>query len=330
MIKLVSFFGDRSEIFNELNNKAKQYAAAREIDYSWLPQVPYLREDVIESLRQADAGIIDVEPYAEEIFKEIYNRTRLLVRFGVGYDKVDLAAASRYGIAIARTTGANTLGVAEMALTLILATRRKLKINQRCIDSGSWVKNVANETVQSTVGIVGFGNIGQALAGLLKGFNCKLIAYDPFVNPNRLEAQGVTAVTLKELFAVSDVISLHLPYSQETHHLVDSQILSLMKPSAVIVNTARGKIIDEQALYEALVNKKIGGAGLDVFEQEPLPLNSPLLKLDNITLTPHVSSQTVESLWRIYQMAIDIATDFFGGKGSPHILNPDYLGQRSH
>ena len=134
-------------------------------------------------------------------------------------------------------------------------------------------------------------------------------------------------MTLKELFATSDVISLHLPYSQETHHLVNAQMLSLMKPSAVIVNTARGKIIDEQALYEALVDKKIGGAGLDVYEQEPLPLSSPLLKLDNIVLTPHVSSQTMESLWRIYQMAIDITADFFGGKGSAHILNPEYSKQ---
>lgn len=327
MIKLVSFFGDRSEIFSELNNKAKQYASDRGIDYSWFPQVPYIRQDVIECLRQADAGIIDVEPYNEEIFKEIYNRTRLLVRFGVGYDKVDLAAASRYGIAIARTTGANTLGVAEMALTLILAARRKLKVNQKCVDSGNWLKNVANETVQNTMGIVGFGNIGQALAELLKGFNCRLIAYDPFVDSGILEAKGVEGVPLKELFATSDVISLHLPYSQKTHHLVNDQMLALMKPTAVIVNTARGKIIDERALYQALVNKKIGGAGLDVYEQEPLPLNSPLLKLDNIILTPHVSSQTMESLWRIYQMAIDIAADFFGGRGSAHILNPDYTKQ---
>ena len=187
MIRVVSFFGDKSEIFGGLNTKATEYAASHGIDYAWFPQVPYIRQDVIDCLRQADAGIIDVEPYNEEIFKEIYNRTRLLVRFGVGYDKVDLAAASRYGIAVARTTGANTLGVAEMALTLILAARRKLKINQKCVDSGNWAKNVANETVQSTVGIVGFGNIGQALAELLKGFNCRLIAYDPFVNAGLLE-----------------------------------------------------------------------------------------------------------------------------------------------
>ncbi|MBN2232422.1 MAG: C-terminal binding protein, partial [Deltaproteobacteria bacterium] len=108
------------------------------------------------------------------------------------------------------------------------------------------------------------------------------------------------------------------------HHLIGDTLLGLMKPTAVIVNTARGNIIDEKALYDALAAGRIGGAGLDVYAQEPLPTDSPLLKLDNVVLTPHVSSQTMESLWRIYEMAIDIAADFFTGKGSPHILNPDY------
>ena len=324
MITVVSFFGEPSEIFDHLNQKAREYAAELGIKYQWSPQIPYDQRNVIEQLREADAGIIDIEPYGEDIFKEIHDHTRLLVRFGVGYDKVDLKAASRYGIAIARTTGANTLGVAEMALSLILAARRKLKINQKCVDTGKWTKNVANETIQSTVGILGFGSIGPALADLLKGFNCRIIAYDPFPRRQLMREKGVELVPLKELFKTADVISLHLPYNQQTHHLVNIQLLSSMKPTAVIVNTARGNIIDEQALYEVLAAKKIAGAALDVFAQEPLPLDSPLLKLDNIILTPHVSSQTVESLWRIYAMSIDITADFFSGKDSPHILNPDY------
>ena len=316
-------FGERSTVFHELNNEAKRYAAKFELEYFWVPQNPYQKDRVIELLREADAGIIDVEPYGEEIFKEICARTRLLVRFGVGYDKVDLNAASRPGIAIARTAGANTLGVAEMALKLILATRRRLKINQKCLDSGKWSKNVGHETIQSTIGIVGFGSIGQALAGLLRGFDCHIIIYDPFIKPEVLRQKGVKSVELKELFATADVISLHLPYSQETHHLVNRNLLSSMKPTAVIINTARGKIVDEQALFYPGC-RKIGGAGLDVFEEEPLPRDSPLLTLDNVTLTPHVSSQTVESLWRIYQVAISIAADFFRGERSQYILNPDY------
>lgn len=324
MKNIVSFFGERSDIFRQLNNEAGDYANSLGFSYRWAPQTPFNRDEVVALLRESDAGIIDVEPYGEDIFKEISDRTKLLVRFGVGYENVNLAAATKYGIAIARTTGANTLGVAEMALSLILASRRKIRANQNCVISGKWKKNVANETIGSTVGIVGFGAIGQALADLLKGFDCTIIAYDPFPKVELMRKKGVELVSLETLFRSADVISVHVPYSKETHHLVNSRLLALMKPTSVIVNTSRGNIVDEDDLYDVLATNKIAGAGLDVFAKEPLPLNSPLLKLDNIVVTPHVSSQTVESLWRVYKMAIDIAADFFSGKDSPHILNPDY------
>ncbi len=306
------------------SSEAGDYANSLGFSYRWAPQTPFNRDEVVALLRESDAGIIDVEPYGEDIFKEISDRTKLLVRFGVGYENVNLAAATKYGIAIARTTGANTLGVAEMALSLILASRRKIRANQNCVISGKWKKNVANETIGSTVGIVGFGAIGQALADLLKGFDCTIIAYDPFPKVELMRKKGVELVSLETLFRSADVISVHVPYSKETHHLVNSRLLALMKPTSVIVNTSRGNIVDEDDLYDVLATNKIAGAGLDVFAKEPLPLNSPLLKLDNIVVTPHVSSQTVESLWRVYKMAIDIAADFFSGKDSPHILNPDY------
>ncbi len=324
MKKIVSFFGEPSEIFDELNQRAEKHAAEKGMQYKWVPQIPYDQAKVIELLQESDAGIIDIEPYGDEVFSKIYDNTKLLVRFGVGYDKVDLEAASRYGIAVARTTGANTLGVAEMALSLILAARRKFNINQKCVAEGKWAKNVANETIQSTVGIIGFGPIGQAFAHLIKGFDSRIVAYDPYVGKEIMAQKGVEFAELEELFKISDAISIHVPYTEETHMMVNDKMLSLMKPNAVIVNTARGNIIDEQALFEALSSGKIGGAGLDVFAAEPLSLDSPLHSLDNIILTPHVSSQTVESLWRIYEMAIDIAADFFSGKDSPHILNPDY------
>lgn len=324
MKRIVSFFGDKSEVFVELNKRAGDYAARHGFEYIWAPQLPYNQSEVIEYLNDADAGIIDVEPYNETVFSKLGERPQLLVRFGVGYDKVDLAAASKRGLAIARTTGANTLGVAEMAMTLMLAARRKLKINQKCVEAGTWEKNVAHETIGSTVGIIGFGAIGQTVAELLKGFQCRIISYDPFPKKELMKEMGVELVGLEELFETADAITLHVPYFPETHHLVEEKMLSIMKDTAVIVNTSRGNIIDESALFNALSENKIGGAALDVFATEPLPIDSPLLGLDNIILTPHVSSQTVESLWRIYTMAIDIAADFYAGKDSPHILNPEY------
>jgi phosphoglycerate dehydrogenase-like enzyme len=324
MKRIVSFFGDTSDIFKDLNKRAADYASGLGLEFVWSLQAPFDREKVIDELRGSDAGIIDVEPYNEEIFREIGDRCRLLVRFGVGYDKVDLDAAAKRHIAVARTTGANTPGVAEMALTLVLAARRKLKLNQRCVETGKWEKNVAHATIGSTIGILGYGAIGQAFAELLKGFGCRILAFDPYPKTELMRQNGITLVGLEQLFAESDAISIHVPYSESTHHLVGAHLLSLMKPTAVVVNTSRGNIIDEDSLFDVLSEGRIGGAALDVFAKEPLPADSPLLSLDNIILTPHVSSQTVESLWNIYKMAIDIAADFFAGKDSPHILNPEY------
>ncbi len=154
MKKIVSFFADHSETFDQLNRQAADHARALGYDYRWEPQSPFQADQVIAALKEADVGIIDVEPYGEEIFKEIQGHTKLLVRFGVGFDKVDLAAASRHGIAIARTTAANASGVAEMALSLILAARRGLRHNRiHCIDTGKWDRYVYHETAGATVGI---------------------------------------------------------------------------------------------------------------------------------------------------------------------------------
>lgn len=321
MKKIVSLFGEDTPIFRDLNCRAEEYAASLNLEYRWAIQAPWSRESAVCELKNADAGIIDVEPYGEEIFREIKESTKLLVRFGVGYDKVDLEAATRNGIKIARTTGANTTAVAEMALTLMLSSLRRIPKAQSRTKSGIWVKDIGNELIGATVGIVGFGAIGRRLAKLLSGFDCRILTYDPFPNEAALKASGAELVDLDELFRQADAISIHVPYTEQTHHMVDRKRLSLMKPTAVIVNTARGNIIDEDALYEALSSGRIAGAGIDVFAQEPLPVDSPLLTLDNAVLTPHDSSQTVKSLWNIYKMAIDISADFFAGKESRHILN---------
>jgi phosphoglycerate dehydrogenase-like enzyme len=311
-------------LFTELNRRAEAYARERDLEYVWAPQLPFSEEDVVARLREADAGIIDVEPYGEPIFRRIKDRTKLLVRFGVGYDKVDLAAASRAGIAVARTTGANTGAVAELALTLILTCSRRLKLAQTRTESGIWVKDVGHETIGAAVGILGYGSIGRKLRQLLRGFGCRVLVCDHRLSAEEAEREEVERVSLEELFARADAVSIHIPFREENRRLVDEGILGLMKPTAVLVNTARGGIVDEDALYRALKAERIAGAGLDVYAREPLPVPSPLLELPNCVLTPHIASQTVESLWNIYSMALDIASDFFAGRGSPHILNPDH------
>ena len=265
MKKIVSFFGDKTEVFCCLNRKAEEYAASLGIEYRWAPQLPFSEENVIRELQNADAGIIDIEPYGESVFSQVKDSTKLMVRFGVGFDKVDLKAASRNGIAIARTTGANTTAVAEMALTLMLTCRRRMNLYQARTRAGEWVKDIGNELIGSTVGIIGYGNIGRRLAKLLKGFDCRILAYDPFPNEEAVKADGVELVALEEILTQSDAISIHVPYTKETHHMINRETLTLMKPTAVIVNTARGNIIDEDALYQALKSGQIAGAGVDVF-----------------------------------------------------------------
>jgi phosphoglycerate dehydrogenase-like enzyme len=324
MRKIVSIVGEDTPVYAVLNKRAEEYARKTGFSYTWIPSQPYNLDETIRLLSEADAGIVNTEPYGESVFSKIHETCKIIIRFGVGYDNVDIPAASRYGIAAARTTGANYLGVAEMAFALILAARRKLKYFNQAVVREDWGKVIVEETIQSTIGIVGFGAIGRAVAKLFSGWDCKIIAYDPFPDRKKMEEMGVILVSLEELFRSADVISLHIPHSKENHHLIGERLLNTMKSSAVIVNTSRGNIVDEDALAEALRKNRICGAGFDVFGQEPLPVTSPLFGLDNIVLTPHVSSQTVESLWRIYEMAIDIAADFYAGRKSPHILNTIY------
>lgn len=327
MKKLVSFFGEQSEIFIELNKMTQEYAKEKNIEFEWLPQNPYNVDEVVEALNHADAGLIDVEPYGSPVFERLDGRCRLLIRFGVGFDQVDLEAATEHGLAITRTTGANKTAVAEMALTQILAARRNIMLNRSTVSSGVWVKNIGHELIGARVGILGFGSVGMTLAKILKGFDCEVLVYDTYHDEAKAQEFGIQWAGMEEIFDTCDAVSVHLPYCESTHHCIDAEMLGRMKKTAVIVCTARGNIIDEDALYEALKEHRIAGAGLDVFAQEPLPENSRLIELDNIVLTPHVSSQTFESLWYVYKKAVDIMADFFDGKelGRGDLLNPDYM-----
>jgi D-3-phosphoglycerate dehydrogenase / 2-oxoglutarate reductase len=328
MKRVVSLVGSRNSDFVPLNERASLYAATIGLEYIWLPMQPLDWKVAIEALRDADAAIIDMEPYNESVFREIGSKARILVRFGVGYDAVDLEAATRHGIAIARTTGANASGVAEMALTLILALKRHLLAHHASLGEGRWRKQMGAEISGSTVGIVGFGEVGRKLARNLAGFECTILAHDPYPDRQAAERLGVQLTTLEALFESSDAISLHLAYNTSTHHIVNTELISRMKPTAVIVNTSRGGVIDDQALYDALKSGRIAGAGLDVYAAEPATLENPLLGLENVIHTPHVASFTHRSFWCTYEMALRTIADFFAGKPCGNILNKDYASAK--
>ncbi|WNM23594.1 phosphoglycerate dehydrogenase [Demequina capsici] len=321
MLTLVSLIGPQESLHRELNGAAADYAMRLGMNYEWRPLDQWSPTAALEALRDADVAIIGTEQYDAALINQLPSRTRLLVRFGVGFDGVDIEAATARDIAVARTIGANARGVAEMALTLVLALRRKI-VPQHLAGATPWSPLVGDE-LTGTVGIIGLGAVGRALASLLQGFGVRVIAHDPFTDT----ADGVDTVyrDLDDMLAEADVVSLHLPYLAETHHLFDADRFERMKPGAVLLNTARGALVDEAALVDALTSGHLGGAGLDVFETEPLPESSPLRTMPNVVLTPHSASQTREALTSIYMMSVDIANDFAAGQASPALLNPEVM-----
>ena len=321
MKKIVSLFGRHNELCDALNARAEAYAKEKGMEYVWRPMDPFTDAAAIDALKEADAGIIDIEEYDERIFSQINKRNRLLIRFGVGFDAVNLEDATKCGIKVARTQGANATGVAEYALLLIMALRRKLMGGIDCVKQGGWSKLIGNETIGATVGILGFGAVGRTFAKLLQGFGCRILVYDTYHDEAAAKALGCTFVDAETIFRESDAITIHLALNDATKGFVNEERIALMKPNAVIVNTARGPIVDDAALCKALVERRIGGAGLDVFTVEPIPGDDPYLKLDNVILTPHVASSTEESLWQIYESAIDIADHFFKGEPDKRMLN---------
>lgn len=325
MKKIVCLYGAPSDITDQMNKRSAEYAATRGAEYVWTPQQPWSVESAVEALKDADAGIIDVEKYDKEIFSKISGRCRLLVRYGVGFDAVNLKDASVNHIAIARTTGANSESVAEMAFAMIMAAKRNMIINDGNVRNNRWKRTIGQEMLGKKLGILGFGAIGRRLATLFSGFNVDVAVYDPYLKPEQAEAAGAHIEDLDTIFRTCDAISIHVPYTNETHHLVSAERLALMKKTAVLVCTSRGNIVDEEALAVALKDHRILGAGLDVFSREPLPADSPLIGLDNVILTPHVSAQTEDALWNMYKKAIDISVDFLEGKDiGRDLLNPDY------
>ncbi|MCZ6897879.1 MAG: phosphoglycerate dehydrogenase [Betaproteobacteria bacterium] len=251
-------------------------------------------DEIIELLGQDTIGMIaGIEPLTERVFMSAKG-LKAISRCGAGLDNVDLTAAKRQDITVFNTPEAPAQAVAELTMSLILAALRRICQVDQLLRADRWSRMQGQLLAAQLVGIIGLGHIGRRVAKLCQAFDARVVAHDPYIDPTSHE---VELVPLKKLLAEADVISLHLPYGANTHHLLDAKAFARMKPGSIIINAARGGLIDEIALDEALISGHLGMAALDVFEQEPY--RGPLIKNDKIILTSHIGSLARESRMRM-------------------------------
>ena len=259
---------------------------------------------------------------------------RISSNVAVGFDNVDLAAATRHGVMVTNTPEVLTETTADLALALLLATARRLAEADRFVRASKFKEwkidlLLGQDIHDATLGIFGMGRIGQAVARRARGFNMRVIYSDAIRQPAELEREaGLQYVPKEQLLRESDFISMHVPLSPETRHLIGTPEFALMKPTAIIVNTARGPVIDEEALVEALKTGRIGGAGLDVFEHEP-NVHPALLQMEQVVLAPHIASASVVTRERMATLAAANCIAGLAGQIPPNLLNPDVLRKAS-
>lgn len=257
-------------------------------------------EEKLARLREADYLLVATEKITEELLAQAPH-LKLIQHQGVGYDNIDLAACARRGIPVALTPEGTSIGVAEHTILLILALYKKLPCAHQSVKEGRWLvwelRPESYELCGKQLGLIGFGRIGQEVAQRARAFDTRVVYFDTVRPAPEVEEQfEVEFLPFEELLRTSDIVSLHVPRTPQTVGLLGERELGLMKPSAVLINTARGGIVEEGALYRALKEGRIAGAGLDVFDQEPPSPNNPLFTLDNVVLTPHISAGTRDAL----------------------------------
>jgi len=251
-----------------------------------------LKENELLSLAQnADGIIAGTENYSYKVLMELSN-LKVISRLGVGMDNIDLGAAKNKGIKIFKTQTSPAPAVAELTLGLMLSVARKISQTSQYLREGKWKKQMGCLLEGKTLGIIGLGVIGKSLVQLSSGFGFKILAFDKNKDEKFAEENNITYCDLETLIKNSDIISIHLNLSEETKYIINKEKIKLMKTSAILINTSRGELIDENAVYDAINSNNLAGAGIDVFEQEPYL--GPLIELDNVVLTPHIGAYAKE------------------------------------
>jgi phosphoglycerate dehydrogenase-like enzyme len=300
--------------------------ALEAVQWEWLPKG--LREITPDLAATYDALYVNSPKVPAAAVARPDLRLKLVSRHGVGYDSVDVDAMTRAGVLVANTPNAVPRPVATIALTFVLALAHRLMAKDRITREGNWPARLdlmGMGLTGRTLGVIGAGRIGKELLRMARVFDLKLLAADPYAERLELEYIGARPVALPELMAQSDFVVVTCLLNEETRGLVGARELALMKPTAYFINVARGPIVDEKALYETLAARRIAGAGLDVFEQEPTPADNPILKLDNVIVAPHALCWTDELFGNIARTAIGAVLAVHNGRRPEFVVNPAAL-----
>ena len=284
-------------------------------------------DEVIRYCSDADGLLNTYVPITRNVIASL--KAKVITRYGVGYDNIDIKAATEKGILVTNVVYDIT-DVADHAVSLVLSLVRKIPWINETTKNGEWNWRKHQPIARlkgKTVGIIGFGRIGRKAAQRLKGFEVKLIAYDPYVPPEVFKKDGVKKVDLETLLERSDIVTIHVALTEETHHLIGVDELRKMRRNALLVNVSRGGLIDEKALYEALKEGRIAGAGLDVLEQEPPASGNPLLSLENLIITPHIAWYSTSSLGEIQEKAAEDVARALTGQTPINLVNKEVLGR---
>ncbi len=272
-------------------------------------------ERLTGALVGVDAMLAGMEPLNRNVLQG--SSLRVIARFGVGYDAIDIDAARELGIAVAITPGANQVSAAEHTLALILGVFRALRQRDRSARDGTWLRAYFPRVAGKTLGLVGLGRIGKEVAPRAIALGMQVIAYDPVPDTLFASKHRIQLLSFHDLLERSDIVSLHLPCSAATDSMINRETIARMRKGAVLINTARGGLVDEPALEEALRSGHLWGAGLDAFRQEPLPTDHPLLRLDNVLVTPHTAGLDHDSVDAMGAMGAQWIVDLYRGKSIP-------------
>jgi lactate dehydrogenase-like 2-hydroxyacid dehydrogenase len=300
----------------------------------WMDELPPMRADLLERVKGVQ-GILSLltDRIDDAVIESAGPQLKVISNMAVGVDNIDLAAATRRGIPVGHTPGILTDATADFTFALMMAAARRVVEGERYVREGKWktwgpTLLLGRDVAGATLGIIGYGRIGKAVSRRAEGFGMRIL----FCDPNQaqpVDGDRAKAVDLDTLLRESDFITLHTPLNEATHHLINAAAFAKMKPTAILINTARGPIVDPEALYQALKEKRIFAAGLDVTEPEPLPANSLLLTLDNLVIAPHIASASQSTRSMMAQIAAENLLAGLRGERLPHCVNPQaYSVQR--